>query len=57
MREHLQEITLDSKNEEKAEVDNVSAPAYEAPAIESVVTRETLEREVQYAGFASGVLR
>ena len=57
MREHLQEFALDSKNEEKTEVDNVSAPAYEAPAIESVVTRETLEREVQYAGFASGVVR
>ena len=41
-----------STNEEKAEPENVSSPAYDAPAIEEVITRETLEREVQYAGAA-----
>lgn len=29
-------------------------PAYEAPAIEEIVTSTELEREVHYAGFPSG---
>jgi hypothetical protein len=32
------------------ELENVEAAQYEAPAIESVVTQEDIEREVAYAG-------
>jgi hypothetical protein len=32
------------------EVENIEAPHYEAPAIESVMTLEEMEREFAYAG-------
>lgn len=42
---------MDTKNTENLQIDSATqSPTYEAPAIESVVTQESLEREVQYAG-------
>ena len=44
----------DAKKETPKAVDHIAAD-YEAPAIESVVTAGSLEREVQYAGSISVV--
>ena len=44
-------------SDEKLSIKQSSAepnPAYEAPAIEEVVSREGLEREVAYAGVVGG---
>ncbi len=40
--------------EEKDELSVIKDNVYEAPAIESVLTPESLEREVHYAGFSAG---
>lgn len=46
MRDEKNEVSPDEQKKESAE--------YQAPEVESVVTVSDLEREVQYAGFASG---
>jgi hypothetical protein len=37
-------------NQQDNEAGGAGSPEYEAPRIESVVTREDMEREVHYAG-------
>ncbi|BCM90432.1 hypothetical protein IAD21_02285 [Abditibacteriota bacterium] len=39
---------------EKIETSTDQSVEYEAPAVESVLTPESLEREVQYAGVQAG---
>jgi hypothetical protein len=42
-------------SDEQNEVTTNNEVEYDAPKIEEVVTAGRLEREVQYAGFASGL--
>ncbi|BCM90433.1 hypothetical protein IAD21_02286 [Abditibacteriota bacterium] len=50
---NIQHSEIEPKSDESASAQNTSA-AYEAPAIESVLTPESLEREVHYAGLQNG---
>lgn len=47
-------LVRDEKNEVSPDEQKKESAEYQAPEVESVVTVSDLEREVQYAGFASG---
>lgn len=41
---------MNENKESPEQADAATAPAYEAPSIEEIVTPEEMEREVHYAG-------